>query len=299
PGLEMVGASCSEAVIGKSVYNVIAPEDRERFREFNKMICGGQRGSLQFDIVGLKDESRHMETHAAPLRYTDGSTVHLAVTHDVTERKRAEGSSFLLSAIVDSSDDAIVSKNLDGVITSWNKSAQRLFGYTAEEAIGRTVVSLIIPDDRQDEEPEILTRLRRGERVDHFETVRRAKDGSLLDLSLTISPVKNLEGAIIGASKIARDITESKRIRTKLMESEARFRQLADTMPQNVWTARADGYVDYYNERWYEFTGFSRDALGDASWEHIVHPEDLQRTRDSWYAAVSSAESYGIEYRLR
>jgi PAS domain S-box-containing protein len=298
PGLEMIGASCPEAVIGKSVYDVITPEDRERFREFNEAICGGQKGSLQFEIVGLKGERRRMQTHAAPLRHTDGSTVHLAVTHDITERKRVERSSFLLSAIVDSSDDAIISKDLDGVITSWNQSAQRLFGYTAEEAIGRTVASLLIPEDRQEEEPDILARLRRGERVDHFETVRRRKDGSLIDISLTISPVKNLEGIIIGASKIARDITESKRIRTKLMESEARFRQLADSMPQIVWTAQADGYADYYNERWYEFTGCSRDTRGDASWERILHPEDLQRTRETWYAAVSSGEPYNIEHRF-
>jgi PAS domain S-box-containing protein len=246
------------------------------------MVCGGKKGSLQFEIVGLKGERRHMETHAAPLRHNDGTTLDLAVTHDVTDRKRAERAALLLSAIVDSSDDAIISKNLDGVITSWNKSAERLFGYTAEEAIGQTVAQLLIPEDRQDEEPDILARLRKGERVDHFETLRRRKDGSLLDISLTISPVKNLEGVVIGASKIARDITESKRIRTKLMESEARFRQLADTMPQIVWTARADGYVDYYNERWYEFTGFSPIAFGDTSWERILHPEDLQRTRDAW-----------------
>lgn len=298
PGLEMVGASCPEAVVGKSVYNVIAPEDQERFCDFNKMICGGERGSLQFEIVGLKGERRHMETHAAPLQHADGTTVHLAVTHDITERKRAERTSFLLSAIVDSSDDAIISKNLEGVISSWNKSAQRLFGYTAEEAIGQTVASLLIPDDRQEEEPDILTRLRRGERVDHFETVRRRKDGSLLDISLTISPVRNREGVIIGASKIARDITESKRVQAKLVESEARFRQLADAMPQMVWTAQADGYVDYYNQRWYEFTGFTRDAQQDASWERILHPEDCDRTRETWYAAVSSGELYNIEHRF-
>jgi PAS domain S-box-containing protein len=299
PGLELVGASCPEAVVGKSVYNVIAPEDQERFREFNEMICGGQKGSLQFQIVGLKGECRHMEAHAAPLQRPDGRTLHLAVTHDITERKRADRSSFLLSAIVDSSDDAIISKDLDGVITSWNKSAQRLFGYTAEEAIGQTVASLLIPEDRQEEEPDILARLRRGERVDHFETVRRRKDGSLLDVSLTISPVKNLEGAIIGASKIARDITESKRIRAKLMESEARFRQLADSMPQMVWTARPNGSIDYFNERRYEFTGFGRAAYGDASWKRILHPEDLQRTRDTWYAAVCSGEPYNVECRFR
>ena len=162
-----------------------------------------------------------MESYAAPLRHSDGTTVHLAVTHDITQRKRAERAALLLSAIVDSSDDAIISKDLDGVITSWNKSAERLFGYTADEAIGRTVASLLIPDDRQDEEPDILARLRKGERVDHFETVRRRKDGSLIDISLTISPVKNAQGIVIGASKIARDITESKRVRLALIESEA------------------------------------------------------------------------------
>ena len=112
---------------------------------------------------------------------------------------------------MDSSDDAIISKNLDGVITSWNKSAQRLFGYTAEEAIGRTVAELLIPEDRQEEEPEILAKLGRGERVDHFETIRRKKDGSFVDISLTVSPVKDRHGRIIGASKIARDMSPRKR----------------------------------------------------------------------------------------
>src|SRR5581483_4260172 len=121
----------------------------------------------------------------------------LAITHDITERKHSDRTALLLSAIVDSSDDAIISKNLDGVIMSWNKSAERLFDYSAAEAIGQTVASLLIPDDRQDEEPDILARLRRGERVDHFETVRRRKDGSLIDISLTISPVKNARGVII------------------------------------------------------------------------------------------------------
>ena len=114
-----------------------------------------------------------------------------------------------LAAIVESSDDAIISKNLDGVISSWNRSAERLFGYSAEEAIGQHI-TLIIPSDRRDEEVAIIERLRRGERVDHFETIRQRKDGSLLDISLTISPVKDSEGRVIGASKMARDITQLK-----------------------------------------------------------------------------------------
>ena len=119
-----------------------------------------------------------------------------------------------LAAIVESSDDAIVSKSLDGTILSWNASAERLFGYTAVEAKGRHI-TILIPDERVHEEDEIISRIRRGERVEHFETVRRRKDGSLLDLSLTISPVRNAEGIIIGASKIARDISELKRARER------------------------------------------------------------------------------------
>ena len=106
------------------------------------------------------------------------------------------------AAIVESSDDAILSKDLNGVITSWNSGAQRLFGYTAEEAVGRSV-TIIIPTDRHDEEPMILERVRRGERIDHYETVRQRKDGSLIDISLTVSPIKDEKGEIVGASKIA------------------------------------------------------------------------------------------------
>lgn len=116
-----------------------------------------------------------------------------------------------LAAIVESSDDAIVSKSLAGVITTWNRGAERLFGYTADEAIGRPI-TIVIPEDRLDEEPAILARIRAGERVDHFETVRRHKDGSLIDISLTISPIRDGSGKVIGASKIARNISERKRV---------------------------------------------------------------------------------------
>ncbi len=116
----------------------------------------------------------------------------------------------LLSAIVDSSHDAIVSKTLDGIITSWNGGAEAMFGYRAAEVIGKSI-RLIIPSDRQAEEDYVLSRIRRGLRVDHFETVRQRKDGSFLDISLTVSPVRGAQGTIIGASKIARDITERKR----------------------------------------------------------------------------------------
>lgn len=115
-----------------------------------------------------------------------------------------------LAAIVESSDDAIISKSLQGIITTWNLSAERLFGYTADEAVGRPI-TILIPADRLDEEPAILARINAGERVDHFETIRRRKDGTLIDISLTISPIRGRGGKIIGASKIARDISDRKR----------------------------------------------------------------------------------------
>jgi PAS domain S-box-containing protein len=149
------------------------------------------------------------------------------------ERKSADRVTGLLAAIVDSSDDAIVSKSLDGFVTSWNKSAERLFGYTAEEAVGQHI-TLIVPADRRHEESTILERLKRGERVDHFETVRISKNGKMLDVSLTISPVKDAAGSVVGASKVARDITERKRTEQALRESEERLRTLADGLETQV-----------------------------------------------------------------
>jgi len=148
-------------------------------------------------------------------------------------RLQADKASGLLAAIVDSSDDAIISKTLQGVITSWNRGAERLFGYTAKEAVGRPI-SMIIPFDRRDEETTILARLSQGDRIDHFDTVRVRKDGTKLEISLTISPVRNAAGEIVGASKIARDISARKRVERELHESEQRFRTLADALDTQV-----------------------------------------------------------------
>jgi PAS domain S-box-containing protein len=149
------------------------------------------------------------------------------------DRKQNERASNLLAAVVDSSDDAIITKSLDGVITSWNKSAERLFGHTSEEAIGKHIF-LIIPENRRNEETRIVQQLKQGQRVDHFETQRRRKDGTLVDLSLTISPVKDESGRIAGASKIARDITQSKQIERALRLSEEKLLALTESLEAQV-----------------------------------------------------------------
>jgi PAS domain S-box-containing protein len=169
---------------------------------------------------------------------------------DITERKEIEAALReredrlrWLASIVESSDDAIVSKNLDGIITSWNGGAERVFGYTPEEAIGQPI-TIVIPQNRQDEERTILTRIRRGERIDHFETVRQRRHGSLIVVSPTVSPVKNAEGKIVGASKIARDITGQKRsqeqIATLAREAEHRSKNLLASVQAMVKLSQSD-----------------------------------------------------------
>jgi PAS domain S-box-containing protein len=186
-----------------------------------------------------------------PIRDRSGTVAFLNPTGiDITDRKRVEAELRnteqrlrYLGSIVEFSDDAIVSKNLDGIITSWNKGAERVFGHTATEAIGQPI-TIVIPGNRQGEEREILTRIRRGERIDHFETVRQRRDGSLIVVSLTVSPVKNAEGKVVGASKIARDITEQKRnqeqIATLAREAEHRSKNLLANVQATVHLSRSE-----------------------------------------------------------
>src|SRR5690242_8597695 len=146
---------------------------------------------------------------------------------------------YWLAALIESADDAIISKTLDGIITSWNEGARRIFGYTADEVIGKSV-TILIPADHEDEEPTILARLRAGKRIEHYETIRVTKDGQLRDISLTVSPIKGPNGEIVGASKIARDITDQKQARRALDEASERLKLALDAARLGDWSWNAE-----------------------------------------------------------
>ncbi|HTA50766.1 MAG TPA: PAS domain S-box protein [Verrucomicrobiae bacterium] len=202
-----------------------------------------------------------------------GNSLIVLTFHDITERKHAERTTSLLAAIVDSSDDAIISKKLDGTITSWNQSAEQLFGYKAEEAVGQHI-TLIVPSERRSEEEDILRRLARGERVDHFETERKRKDGATVDVSLTISPICDASGRVIGASNVARDITERRQAERALSEQA----RLLDLSNDAIVVRDAGDRVIYWNKAATELYGFTREeALGRVTHELLQtqFPVDL------------------------
>ena len=213
-------------------------------------------------------------------------------------RERALDARFRHAAIVESSDDAIVSKDLDGIIASWNAAAQRLYGYTEAEAIGKSI-TMLIPDERQDEEEKFLQRLQAGERVEHHETVRIAKGGKRVPVSLTISPVRDSTGKIVGYSKIARDISDRKRAEEVLRESEERFRLVANTAPVLIWMSGTDKLCNFFNQGWLSFTGRRmQDELGEG-WVSSVHPEDVQHCLEIYSASFDARVDFEMEYRLR
>src|ERR1700747_519140 len=193
------------------------------------------------DLLELQD-GRQIERYSEPISIEGAAVGRVWSFRDVTVRTQADLVSRRLAAIVDNSDDAIVGKDLSSIITSWNQGAQRIFGYTAEEMIG-TSIKRLIPADRQDEEDKILARIRRGERFDHFETIRVTKDGRELHVSLTISPIKDASGNIVGASKIARNITDRKLAETALRAAQEAA-EAANAEKAQLWEserlARAD-----------------------------------------------------------
>ncbi|MGD9811951.1 MAG: sensor histidine kinase [Sphingobium sp.] len=204
----------------------------------------------------------------------------------------------LLAAIVRSSADAIVSKDLDSIVMSWNPAATRIFGFAAEEMIGESIRKLI-PDELQYEEDMILERVRTGQQVEPFETIRLSASGERIPVSITVSPIKDTAGRIIGASKTARDLRERSAMAAKLRDTEQRFQLLADNMSQFAWIAEADGPIYWYNKRWYDYTGTTIDQMKGWGWQAVHHPDHVDRVTKLFQQRLAAGEEWEDVFPLR
>jgi PAS domain S-box-containing protein len=227
----------------REVFRIVNEETREEVESpVEKALAAGAVVGLANHtvLIGRGGRETPIDDSGAPIRGDDGEVVGVVlVFRDITERRQAEETALRLAAIVESSDDAIIGKTLDGRITSWNRGAERLYGYTPDEVLGRPISMLVTPD-RPQEIPGILARLRRGERIEQFETTRVKKSGEVMDVALTISPIKNREGALIGASTIARDITERRGADRERRESEERYRAFVRNSSEAIWRFELD-----------------------------------------------------------
>jgi PAS domain S-box-containing protein len=272
-------------------------------------------------LIARDGTERPVDDSAAPIRCKDGQIVGcVLVFHDIGERRRLEKENAsrlraarLLAAIIESSDDAIISKSLDGIIQSWNAAAERLFGYPAEKAVGRHI-SLIIPADRTAEEDRIMETLKAGRRIDHFETVRLRSDGQPVLVALTISPVKDEAGRVVGASKIARDITgqrqveeRERRLLAEAAAANAKFRATFEQAAVGIAHVAPDGRWLQVNQKLCDIVGYSHDELMEATFQDPT-PTTLKPTsptsgdcwrarwrRTQWKSATSArtAPSFG------
>ncbi|MEJ2696184.1 MAG: PAS domain S-box protein [Candidatus Sulfobium sp.] len=386
---------------------------------------GRKEGKTFRREISIKDRVFSESVHLVP--QSDAVRIY---AFDITERKRGEELRGRLSAIVQSAEDAIISKDLDGVIQTWNVGAEKIFGYAAEEVIGKNI-SILVPPGRHDEVPDILRRIAKGEHIERYETLRRRKDGKIIPVSLTYSPIRDANGKVVAASKIAHDISDRKnteetlresegrlraalesaemgtwdvdvergtvdwdvrcrnifglpdrgtvplevalsriveedrdRVRKKieaavapssdgkydieyrvlglgdrlqwiratgqtffegsgedrrakrfigvvmdmterrraeeaLRESEEQFRTVADAIPQLCWTADADGYITWYNKRWYEYTGTTPEQMEGWGWQMVHDPEVLPEVMEKWKESIASGEPFEMEFPIR
>jgi len=250
-------------LVGRTIVDVVIPQHARA--DYRRLLGGFVVGRhIRFPALRADGSEFEAELVIACAGLDGGQITYTGRVRDAGESRRIEHLAQQMLSIVESSHDAIISKDLDGVILTWNRGAELLFGYSAGEVVGKPV-TILIPPDRLEEEREILTRIRGGEPVEHFETVRRRKDGNLIDISLTISPVRDARGRIVGASKIARDISERKEAHARILESQQRLNDLLAAIPAAIYTTDARGRVTYFNAKAVELAGRT-PTIGEDEW---------------------------------
>jgi PAS domain S-box-containing protein len=284
--------------LGQPIELIIPPELLPEEEDVLRRIRSGETID-HYETTRIAKDGHRLEVSltVSPLKGEDGRIIGASqIARDIGDRKRLERGAAHLAAIIDSSDDAIVSKDLNGIVMSWNSAAERMFGFTADEMIGRSI-RLVIPPDRQAEEDDVLAHIRRGERVEHYETVRQRKDGSTLSVSLTVSPIRDESGRVVGASKIARDVTERVRMEAAAREHASNTATLgemgalvASTLDRQAITMRvAEVATALTHAQWGAFAYSERDReTGDESMQYSVSraPRDAVAQFLQWPAAA-------------
>jgi PAS domain S-box-containing protein len=290
-----------EEVQGWGWQSVHDPRELPKVLEqWQACIATGEPFDMLFPLKGKDGVFQPFRTRAAPIKNAQGDVERwIGTTTDVAGLKRAEEIEQLMIAVVQSADDVILTKGLDGIVRSWNPAAELMLGYRGEEIIGKSVTRLI-PEDRQHEETMILDRVTRGQRVSHFETVRRRKDGSLVDVSLTISPIRDHKGVIVGASKVMRDITERKRAEAELKRSHERIAIAAQAAGQGFWDFDIAANTLRWDHQMFQLYGRSRldGEQPYALWADSLHPEDRARSEQELQDAIAGLRPFDTDFRI-
>ena len=278
---------------------LIHPEDRQRVEKaINAAVEKDHPYEVEFRTLNAAGEINWVFTSGVVLRDKDRPVRMIGGTMNITRRKKAEEDARQLAAIVESSEDAIFSTDLEGNITSWNKASERIYGYTEEEAMGMNLSMLHLEGDEKGR-MEQLTSIKRGISVPPFEAQRRRKDGTSVDLAITISPVVADDGTLIGISKIAHDISDRKHAEAERREVQEKFQLLADNMDQLAWIAAADGSTMWFNKRWEEFSGIPVDEIRERSKDELHHPDHYERVVTTLGESAGRGEAWECEFPMK
>src|SRR5262245_677910 len=285
-------------LIGQSV-RVLIPSDRQAGEdEIMTRIRRGERVD-HFETIGLTKDGRRIDISltVSPVHDASGAIIGASkIARDISETKRSRAAQAYLAWSAQRSGAPIISKDLNGIVQSWNAAAERMFGYSAAEFVGRSI-RLLIPPDRQAEEDDILVRIRAGERIDHFETVRVTKDGRPLNISLSVSPVRDDVGTIIGVAKVARDVTEQKRLARELAEQQKWFRVTLGSIGDAVIASDPDGRITYMNTPAQALTGWAADETqgrGLADVFQIVNEKTREAVENPAGLVIRSGHIVGL-----
>ncbi|HEY2135407.1 MAG TPA: PAS domain S-box protein [Xanthobacteraceae bacterium] len=295
---EITGYSVAELTT-KTLIDITHPDDRPKNLELlDAMMRAGTSYTIEKRFIRADGGIVWVQVSSVAVRDSTGVPQYaIGLVLDIDERKQAEMANAHLAAVVASSADAIESLSLDGTVLTWNKAAEQLYGYAADEAIGRPI-DLIVPPERKHEILQTVAAVRSGDNL-WLETERLRRDGSLVEVSVDAAPIRTADGTVIGISKITRDISGRRRSEAALQEREAQFRTLANSIPQLVWMANSDGWIVWYNDRWYEYTGTTPEQMEGDGWQRVHDPVVLPEVTARWQQSVQSGEPFDMTFPLR